>query len=157
MPEGLPGGTVILLRIAICAERPGVSTNRAASRVLSQTRNPQAQECRAGVVWPLLAVQIDGLVEAGNTVTVVEHDRRVIAGSDWVIDTGPGAGEEGGRIVAAGNAGRGSECATERNRAVSAAFPHQRLIASTKGLTRRAAIRIIARPRHRLCLGPVRV
>ena len=33
---------------------------------------------------------------------VVEHDMRVVAGSDWVIDIGPGAGEEGGRIVAAG-------------------------------------------------------
>jgi excinuclease ABC subunit A len=49
-----------------------------------------------------LAVQLDGLVESGNTVIVVEHDMRVVAGSDWVIDIGPGAGEEGGRVVAAG-------------------------------------------------------
>ena len=49
-----------------------------------------------------LAVQLDGLVESGNTVIVVEHDMRVIAGSDWVIDIGPGAGEEGGRVVVAG-------------------------------------------------------
>jgi len=49
-----------------------------------------------------LMTQLDGLVEAGNTVIVVEHDMRVVAGSDWVIDMGPGAGEEGGRIVAAG-------------------------------------------------------
>jgi excinuclease ABC subunit A len=49
-----------------------------------------------------LVVQLDGLVEAGNTVIVVEHDMRVVAASDWVIDIGPGAGEEGGRIVAAG-------------------------------------------------------
>ena len=46
--------------------------------------------------------QLDGLVEAGNTVICVEHDMRVLAGSDWVIDIGPGAGDEGGRIVAAG-------------------------------------------------------
>ena len=46
--------------------------------------------------------QLDGLVDAGNTVVVVEHDIRVIAGSDWVIDIGPGAGEAGGRIVVAG-------------------------------------------------------
>ena len=33
---------------------------------------------------------------------VVEHDMRVVAGSDFVIDMGPGAGDEGGRIVASG-------------------------------------------------------
>ncbi|WP_213954700.1 excinuclease ABC subunit UvrA [Variovorax sp. dw_954] len=47
-----------------------------------------------------LMAQLDGLVEAGNTVVVVEHELRVIAASDWVIDMGPGAGDEGGRIVA---------------------------------------------------------
>jgi excinuclease ABC subunit A len=49
-----------------------------------------------------LMTQLESLVDAGNTVIVVEHDMRVIAGSDWVIDIGPGAGDEGGRIVAAG-------------------------------------------------------
>jgi excinuclease ABC subunit A len=47
-----------------------------------------------------LVVQLNRLVDAGNTVIVVEHDMDVIAQSDWVIDIGPGAGEEGGRIVA---------------------------------------------------------
>ncbi len=50
----------------------------------------------------LLMTELDGLVANGNTVIVVEHDMRVIAGSDWVIDIGPGAGDEGGRIIAAG-------------------------------------------------------
>ncbi|HEY0304876.1 MAG TPA: hypothetical protein VGC44_07875, partial [Longimicrobiales bacterium] len=49
-----------------------------------------------------LVVQLHGLVDAGNTVIVVEHDMRVVAGSDWVIDVGPGAGEEGGHVVVAG-------------------------------------------------------
>lgn len=49
-----------------------------------------------------LVAQLDGLVEAGNTVIVVEHDMRVVAGSDWVIDIGPGAGVAGGQIVAEG-------------------------------------------------------
>ena len=49
-----------------------------------------------------LMTQLDGLVDAGNTVIVVEHDMRVAAAGDHVIDIGPGAGEEGGRVVAAG-------------------------------------------------------
>jgi len=49
-----------------------------------------------------LVRQLDGLVAAGNTVVVVEHDMRVLAASDWIIDVGPGAGAEGGRIVAEG-------------------------------------------------------
>ena len=49
-----------------------------------------------------LMAQLDGLVDAGNTVIVVEHDMDVVAASDWVIDIGPGAGDEGGTIVAAG-------------------------------------------------------
>ena len=49
-----------------------------------------------------LVTQLEGLVATGNTVIVVEHDMRVVAGSDWIIDIGPGAGEEGGRVVASG-------------------------------------------------------
>lgn len=49
-----------------------------------------------------LLAQLDKLVEAGNTVIVVEHDMAVIAESDWVMDMGPGAGSEGGRVVAEG-------------------------------------------------------
>jgi excinuclease ABC subunit A len=50
-----------------------------------------------------LLKQLDGLVESGNTVIVVEHDMHVVASSDWVIDIGPGAGEEGGQIVVEGS------------------------------------------------------
>src|SRR4051812_30366762 len=49
-----------------------------------------------------LVTQLDGLVDAGNTVIVVEHDMRVVAASDWIIDVGPGAGDEGGKVVVAG-------------------------------------------------------
>lgn len=49
-----------------------------------------------------LLEQLDTLVTAGHTVIVVEHEMRVVAQSDWVIDIGPGAGDQGGKIVAAG-------------------------------------------------------
>ncbi|MGY3442528.1 excinuclease UvrABC ATPase subunit [Bradyrhizobium sp. USDA 4473] len=53
-----------------------------------------------------LLKQLDGLVEAGNTVIVIEHDMSVAASSDFIVDVGPGAGEEGGRIVASGTPGQ---------------------------------------------------
>lgn len=50
----------------------------------------------------LLMAQLNGLVTTGNTVIMVEHDMQVASNSDWIIDMGPGAGDEGGLIVAAG-------------------------------------------------------
>lgn len=49
-----------------------------------------------------LLLQLQNLVASGNSVVVVEHDMQVISNSDWVIDMGTGAGDEGGRIVASG-------------------------------------------------------
>ncbi|MEB4760844.1 excinuclease ABC subunit A [Chryseobacterium sp. KBW03] len=46
--------------------------------------------------------QLNFLVDAGNTVITVEHDMHVVASSDWVIDLGPGAGKDGGKIIAEG-------------------------------------------------------
>ncbi|MEU1279718.1 excinuclease ABC subunit UvrA [Streptomyces sp. NPDC005805] len=50
----------------------------------------------------VLMRQLHGLVDAGHTVVVVEHDMDVVAGADRVVDMGPGGAEEGGRVVAAG-------------------------------------------------------
>ncbi|WP_030808949.1 excinuclease ABC subunit UvrA [Streptomyces sp. NRRL S-337] len=50
----------------------------------------------------VLLRQLHGLVDAGHTVVVVEHDMGVVAGADHVIDLGPGGGADGGRIVAEG-------------------------------------------------------
>ena len=45
---------------------------------------------------------LDRLVDAGKSVIVVEHHQAVMAHADWIIDLGPGAGHDGGRIVFAG-------------------------------------------------------
>ncbi|TWI50256.1 excinuclease ABC subunit A [Pseudoduganella flava] len=49
-----------------------------------------------------LVAQLNRLVDAGNSVIMVEHTMRVAAACDWVVDIGPGAGEAGGTVVAAG-------------------------------------------------------
>ncbi|GLJ78709.1 excinuclease UvrABC ATPase subunit [Microbacterium imperiale] len=50
----------------------------------------------------LLLTQLHALVDAGNTVVVVEHDMDAVASADWVIALGPSGGNAGGRVVAAG-------------------------------------------------------
>lgn len=69
-----------------------------------------------------LVVQLERLVEAGNTVVVVEHDMRVVAGSDWVIDMGPGAGDEGGSIVVTGLPAQIAKCKRSRTAPYLAEF-----------------------------------
>ena len=49
-----------------------------------------------------LLAHLQRLVDAGSTVVVVELDMRVVAQADHVIELGPGAGQDGGRVVAAG-------------------------------------------------------
>ena len=50
----------------------------------------------------LLLDQLQRLVDAGNTVVLVEHDLAAITDADWVIDMGPGGGDRGGKVTAAG-------------------------------------------------------
>ncbi len=49
-----------------------------------------------------LIASLRRLQELGNSVLVVEHDETVIRAADWVVDLGPGAGPDGGAVVAAG-------------------------------------------------------
>ncbi len=69
-----------------------------------------------------LLTQLNGLVEAGHSVLVVEHDMRVVAGSDWVLDIGPGAGDEGGRVVAQGPPAEVARAAGSRTAPYLASF-----------------------------------
>ncbi len=48
---------------------------------------------------------LDQLIDAGNTVIVIEHHLAVMAHADWIIDMGPGAGHDGGRVVFSGTPG----------------------------------------------------
>ena len=61
----------------------------------------------------LLVAELERLVDQGSTVVVVEHDMRVVARADHVIDLGPGAGAAGGRIVAAGSPAEVAASGTE--------------------------------------------
>ncbi|WP_018228510.1 excinuclease ABC subunit UvrA [Methyloversatilis universalis] len=61
-----------------------------------------------------LLTQLEVLVEAGHSVVLVEHDMRLVARADWVIDMGPGAGAEGGRIVAQGTPAEVAQAADSR-------------------------------------------
>jgi len=97
-----------------------------AQRIKLATELQRAQ--RAGTVYLLdepttglhpadverLLAQLNRLVASGATVIVVEHDLRVIASSDWVIDIGPGAGDEGGQVVVAGSPAAVARCAGSR-------------------------------------------
>ena len=48
----------------------------------------------------MLIGQLQLLVEAGNTVVIADHDLRTLSIVDWIIDMGPGAGDDGGQVVA---------------------------------------------------------
>ena len=61
-----------------------------------------------------LLIQLNQLVDSGHTVVVVEHEMRVVAQSDWVIDIGPGAGDLGGKVVACGTPQKVAKSKTSR-------------------------------------------
>jgi len=74
---------------------------------------------------------LDRLVDAGKSVIVIEHHQAVMAHADWIIDLGPGAGHDGGRVVFEGTP---AELVAER-----ATLTGQHLAAYVGAITRRAA------------------
>ncbi|MGJ4050866.1 ATP-binding cassette domain-containing protein [Corynebacterium macclintockiae] len=67
----------------------------------------------------LLVTELQRLVDSGNTVVVVEHDMRVVAQADRVIEMGPGAGARGGRVVADGSPATVAETDTATGRVLA--------------------------------------
>ncbi|GGH91776.1 ABC transporter [Arthrobacter liuii] len=74
----------------------------------------------------LLMAQLNRLVDAGNTVIVVEHAMDVVAGADWVMDLGPAGGDAGGTIVAAGDPAAVARSRNSRTAPYLAAALHAR-------------------------------
>ncbi len=66
---------------------------------------------------------LDRMVDGGATVVVIEHDLEVVARADWVIDLGPGAGADGGRVVFEGHAGAARRAPDVGDRAPPRAAP----------------------------------
>jgi excinuclease ABC subunit A len=61
-----------------------------------------------------LVQHLHHLVDGGSTVIMVEHDMRIVAEADWVIDLGPGSGDAGGTVVAEGTPEHVAESRTSR-------------------------------------------
>ena len=61
-----------------------------------------------------LTAVLHRLVDAGNSIVIVEHDLDIMAEADWIIDLGPGAGSDGGRIVAQGTPAQVAALSTAR-------------------------------------------
>jgi excinuclease ABC subunit A len=56
----------------------------------------------------------DALLDVGHSLIVVEHNVQLMKAADWIIDLGPGAADEGGRVVASGTPEEVAECAASR-------------------------------------------
>src|SRR5712664_2396516 len=96
----LSGGEAQRLKIARELALAGSSRRRSGKRKLYILDEPTTGLHLDDVRVPCRV--LDRLVDAGHTVVVIEHNLDVIKRADWVIDLGPGAGAQGGRVVAAG-------------------------------------------------------
>ena len=109
----------------------------------------------------VLVTALHRLVDAGHSVVVVEHDREVARASDWIIDLGPEAGEEGGRVVGEGPPEAIAHLDTPTGRALAEAMQP---FAATPGANVRRTVAVRApraarrsRPRTRQAPGAIRI
>ncbi|MFJ8876986.1 excinuclease ABC subunit UvrA [Streptomyces albidoflavus] len=92
----LSGGEAQRLRLASAVQR-GEASREAGLVILDEPvsgLHPSDVQC--------MVEALDTLLDSGSTVVVAEHDIALVASADWMIDLGPGAGPEGGRVIAQG-------------------------------------------------------
>jgi excinuclease ABC subunit A len=94
-----------------------------------------------------LVSALRGLVDKGNTVIVVEHDRDVILAADHVLDLGPGAGEHGGQLVASGSP---AELMRDPNSVTGPYLTRQEHIGNAASFTASAYLEVIGAHAHNL-------
>ena len=94
-----------------------------------------------------LNAALAALLAAGASVIVVDHDLDVLAAADWIIDLGPGAGSEGGRVVAEGPPADVARTNTRTGRALAAWLEHQAGTARTSKVAPAAPAAASSMPR----------
>ena len=80
-------------RIKLSSELSKRSTGKTLYILDEPTTGLSFEDCN------MLINVLQKLVEGGNTVLIIEHHLDVIKSADWIIDLGPGAGEEGGKVI----------------------------------------------------------
>ncbi len=113
----LSGGEAQRLKLVteLAKVKPGVENKNAALYLLDEP----TVGLHMGDVEKLIVV-LQRLVDAGNSVVVIEHNLDVIAEADWIIDMGPEGGEKGGKVVAAGAPEKIAKAKTHTGRALAA-------------------------------------